>query len=64
MPPSPPRGEGLLHSVGIGTVRSATRRQLGWLHRIPRGKDMGKYVLGWFLGVPLIVLVAVYFLFN
>jgi len=23
---------------------------------------MGKYVLGWFLGVPLIVLVAIYFL--
>ena len=22
---------------------------------------MGKYVLGWFLGVPLIVLVAIYF---
>ena len=25
---------------------------------------MGKYVLGWFLGVPLIVLVAIYFLAN
>ena len=23
---------------------------------------MGKYVLGWFLGVPLIVLVAIYFI--
>jgi len=25
---------------------------------------MGKYVLGWFLGVPLIVLVALYFFFG
>jgi hypothetical protein len=25
---------------------------------------MGKYVLGWILGVPFIVLVIVYFLFN
>jgi hypothetical protein len=25
---------------------------------------MGKYVLGWFLGVPVIVLVIVYFIFN
>jgi len=23
---------------------------------------MGKYVLGWFLGVPLIVLLAIYFI--
>ncbi len=25
---------------------------------------MGKYVLGWLLGVPVIVLVVVYMLFN
>jgi len=25
---------------------------------------MGKYVLGWFMGVPVIVLVVVYLLFN
>jgi hypothetical protein len=25
-------------------------------------KTMGKYVLGWFLGVPLVVLVAIYFI--
>jgi len=25
---------------------------------------MGKYVLGWLLGVPVIVLVIIYFIFN
>jgi len=25
---------------------------------------MGKYVLGWFLGVPVVVLVIVYLIFN
>lgn len=28
----------------------------------PQEHIMGKYVLGWFLGVPLVVLVAIYFL--
>ena len=28
----------------------------------PQEQIMGKYVLGWFLGVPLIVLVAIYFI--
>ena len=27
---------------------------------LPEEQIMGKYVLGWFLGVPLIVLVAIY----
>jgi len=27
-------------------------------------RDMGKYVLAWLLGVPGIVLIVVYFLFN
>ncbi|MEO8525506.1 MAG: hypothetical protein ABI460_12355 [Caldimonas sp.] len=27
-------------------------------------KIMGKYVLGWFLGVPVIVLVAIYFFMH
>jgi hypothetical protein len=26
--------------------------------------DMGKYVIGWLLGVPAIVLVVLYLLFN
>ena len=26
--------------------------------------QMGKYVLGWFLGVPVIVLVLLYFFFH
>jgi hypothetical protein len=25
---------------------------------------MGKYVLGWFFGVPVIVLIVIYILFN
>jgi hypothetical protein len=25
---------------------------------------MGKYILGWFLGVPVIVLIIIYILFN
>jgi len=25
---------------------------------------MGKYILGWLLGVPVIVLVIIYFIFN
>ncbi|MGZ5235235.1 MAG: hypothetical protein ACXWCV_02870 [Caldimonas sp.] len=29
--------------------------------RNPSEFTMGKYVLGWFLGVPLVVLVAIYF---
>lgn len=26
--------------------------------------DMGKYILGWLLGVPAVVLVIIYLLFN
>lgn len=26
--------------------------------------DMGKYALGWFLGVPAVVLVIIYLIFN
>lgn len=29
-----------------------------------RGSIMGKYVLGWILGVPVIVLVIIYLIFN
>ena len=29
-----------------------------------RSTDMGKYFLGWLLGVPLIVLVVLYFFFG
>ncbi|MEO7335182.1 MAG: hypothetical protein ABIV63_01255 [Caldimonas sp.] len=32
--------------------------QLHWAN------DMGKYVLGWILGVPAIVLVAIYFFMH
>jgi hypothetical protein len=31
---------------------------------ISRRSDMGKYVIAWLLGVPAIVLVVVYLLFN
>ena len=43
---------------------SRRRRAAGYA-RIPtltEKRIMGKYVLGWFLGVPLIVLVAIYFI--
>jgi hypothetical protein len=29
-----------------------------------RSRDMGKYFLGWLLGVPVVVLVLVYFFFH
>ena len=43
---------------------SRAGRRAGYLGRFEPSleeKIMGKYVLGWFLGVPLIVLVAIYF---
>ena len=46
-----------------GTVLAEER------HRVPthitsRKNIMGKYVLGWFLGVPVVVLVLLYLLFH
>lgn len=32
--------------------------------RSKRRDNMGKYVLGWFLGVPVVVLVIAYMIFN
>jgi type VI protein secretion system component VasF len=29
-----------------------------------RRRIMGKYVLGWFLGVPVVVLVVIYLIFH
>jgi len=37
---------------------------LGTCSSTKREYIMGKYVLGWVLGVPAIVLVIVYFFFN
>jgi len=43
---------------------------VGFLHILSDGFNlkgtsiMGKYVLGWFLGVPVFVLVIIYVLFN
>jgi hypothetical protein len=31
---------------------------------IDRRKIVGKYVLGWLLGIPAVVLVAIYFIAN
>jgi hypothetical protein len=42
-----------------GGCRSA--RAVPSPHRFNQGADMGKYVLAWILGVPAIVLVAIYF---
>ena len=40
----------------------AGRRSLTFgSQRITQEIIMGKYVIGWFLGVPLVVLVAIYF---
>lgn len=33
-------------------------------NNIEQENDMGKYVLGWLLGVPAVVLVVVYLIFN
>jgi hypothetical protein len=55
------RDDHFLHATGVATVRPETAPRLGLRHRIFGRKIMGKYVLGWFLGVPLIVLVAIYF---
>ena len=30
----------------------------------PRSPEMGKYVLGWLLGVPVVVLIIVYMIFK
>ena len=62
--PSGAVGDRFLHETGIAPV---TRRRGRWLRSsldpfLPEEQIMGKYVLGWFLGVPLIVLVAIYFI--
>jgi len=47
-------------------ARHASARLLATLESLDQSLfqelTMGKYVLGWFLGVPLIVLVAIYFI--
>jgi hypothetical protein len=34
------------------------------LSRRNQEKSMGKYIVGWFLGVPVVVLVLLYFVFH
>ena len=51
-----------LHATGMAPV---TRPPGAWLrcpHSSFEERMMGKYVLGWFLGVPMIVLLAIYFI--
>jgi hypothetical protein len=65
--PSPRRRPATASYTGSGFRPSREPRAAGYA-RLPRSilflrsKTMGKYVLGWFLGVPLIVLVAIYFI--
>ena len=57
------RSDRFLQRVGIAPRKQASARRLRCdPQRISEAQIMGKYVLGWFLGVPLIVLVAVYFI--
>ena len=35
-----------------------------WMHMLQPEIDMGKYLIGWVLGVPAIVLVVAYFFFR
>jgi hypothetical protein len=44
----------------------ATRahRARALINLVRRIAIMGKYILGWILGVPVIVLVIIYFIFN
>jgi hypothetical protein len=51
---------GLRHSPSARGARDAENA----IGISPGRKTMGKYALGWFLGVPAIVLVVIYFLFN
>jgi hypothetical protein len=50
-----PRSHGLVEGEAAGYSRWPRPTLL-------QEQTMGKYVLGWFLGVPLIVLVAIYFI--
>jgi hypothetical protein len=54
----------VLHRVSLSPVTRWLSRRLRSIPSPPLSQEqtMGKYVLGWFLGVPLIVLVAIYFI--
>ena len=58
-------GDRFLHAIRH-FARHASARPLATLDSLDpslsQEQTMGKYVLGWFLGVPLIVLVAIYFI--
>jgi hypothetical protein len=47
---------------GVPPSGRACRLAYASAFRNAREKGMGKYVLGWFLGIPAVVLVAIYFL--
>jgi hypothetical protein len=57
-------GDPLLHALETSPFTPALHRCLTLRTTPPLAQEqiMGKYVLGWFLGVPMIVLVAIYFL--
>lgn len=47
-------------SVGMGLQMMHVRIEINSTGAL----DMGKYVLSWILGVPVVVLVIIYFVFN
>ena len=60
---APARNDAFLRGIGIAPgTRLPARRLPCSLQLFFEEKTMGKYVLGWFLGVPLIVLLAIYFI--
>jgi hypothetical protein len=44
--------------------RACVRHDEGIKHIIEQESIMGKYVLGWLLGIPAVVLVVIYFIAN
>jgi hypothetical protein len=46
------------------TPRVGAARNLSSIHITSEENDMGKYFVGWLLGVPVFVLVIAYFFFH
>ena len=50
----------LLHPDAEHAGRAGLAASLAFTHRNFQESDMGKYFLGWILGVPAVVLVGIY----
>jgi hypothetical protein len=55
------RANSILCVAGDGNTR---RRQNRRRRQLKGASIVGKYFLGWLLGVPVVVLVIIYFIFN